>query len=98
MQGREGHLITCILLVQELVLMCVLYLSKEKFIIVTQEVVDGNLAVNCGPDHRPSVCSFKVSPHDLIQLSITENHRLQGEALGPEKINSFLVFVRKSKI
>ena len=45
--------------------------AKEKLLEVVEEVVDGDLAVDGGPDHGPPVCSLEVPPHNFIQLAVT---------------------------
>ena len=59
--------------------------------------MEADLAVDGGPDHRPPVGSLEVPLHDLVQLPVTEHHRLQLETLGSQKINRLLIFIRKSK-
>ena len=58
-----------------------IYLSEHEFMMVCQEVVQTDFAVDRGPDDRPPVGSLEVSLHDLVQLAVTQHHGLQLQTL-----------------
>jgi len=75
----------------------VVQLTKEELVKVLEEVVDCDTRIDRGSDHRSSVRSLEVSFHDLVELSVTEDKRLQGQAPRPQQINGFLVLIRESE-